>query len=1006
MLKNFLTAVWVGSGIYCLAIPRKIKLNDGTLKSYFDHETYTSIDSVIAASTKFDKDGLDVFFTIGTLKELKVLNVEKKKWQTRVHSNMDRFNTFILDIDCGEGKPYTDKDAGIDALKKFLRDTGLPRPTVVNSGGGLHVYWTFLGTEGVTAEAWHEQAAKLKKLTEHFELDADPTRTADMSSVLRMPGTHNNKRGEKRIVSILLHGNPTEFSDICSILDKGIFENDIQVPIHRITNGLPSNLNTGIISSGATVFKKCKQMARVKEIGGPVGYAMRESACSIIKFTDMEDYSLLWANDQNPSMVEQQTWNMVETSITDNPHTCARIEAANKGGCAGCKNEGSKYFKSPIALGYPVREEVENIIVAAPTPTDTILAVQDRPSIAPNLSIVSVNTEDTDMSTEFAVSKTVDIGEFRVLEDGVLVPKAPYPYKRGKGGSVIAQATESDGVLGDVVVIYDYDMFPYERVWDAHTNCEMIKLRVNLPHDKWREVYTELYTLIDLKSFNKIMATNGVIVGGTDRQQQLCTYMSAYIKHIQSISKATKNYPQLGWQHESSVFVLPKHSLHSDGTTEACGVSSALKHAVSSFRKSGTLEEWKSIINTYARDGYEPYAFGHLVGYGSLLFQFTDYHGAIVNMVGDSGSGKSTVLKTINSLFGHPDESMLTQIDTTNAKMNRIGVFNSICTTYDEITNIDPDELSQFCYAISQGRAKHRLGQDSVEKENNTRWKMILASTSNANLMNKLSSLKQDASAESLRVFEYYINSKNVMSKSEAGDTFNRLQENFGHAGEIFINYVINNQDKVRKLIKTMTDIFDKRADVPVRERYWSAIVGCTLAGGVIAHKLGLCDYDTDKLLEWAVSQVKVMRGVVSENKRDPRALLVEFMNSIIGNTLVIGGGVDKDRGLYVREEAHGTILARSEIDAGILYISKVAIRNWLTKGGSDINWVRKSLADSGILVSDKAEKTLTAGSALAKTGQISCWKINLNHPQMVGAVVTPFVTVGDSLQGLLKSNI
>ena len=63
-------------------------------------------------------------------------------------------------------------------------------------------------------------------------------------------------------------------------------------------------------------------------------------------------------------------------------------------------------------------------------------------------------------------------------------------------------------------------------------------------------------------------------------------------------------------------------------------------------------------------------------------------------MVGGSGSGKSTVLYTINSIFGHPKEPMLVQTDTYLARINRLGVFNSICVTYDEITNIAEDELS------------------------------------------------------------------------------------------------------------------------------------------------------------------------------------------------------------------------------------------------------------------------------------------------------------------------
>jgi len=183
-------------------------------------------------------------------------------------------------------------------------------------------------------------------------------------------------------------------------------------------------------------------------------------------------------------------------------------------------------------------------------------------------------------------------------------------------------------------------------------------------------------------------------------------------------------------------------------------------------------------------------------------------------MVGDSGSGKSTVLQTINSIFGHPKESMLLHHDKYLAKIDRLGVFNSLCVTYDEITNIEPEELSDLCYSVTQGRGRHRLNQNAEAKENNTKWKLLLASSSNANLMGKLAYLKHDASAESLRVFEYNINSCNVMSKEDAQNTFGILSENFGHAGEIFVNYVIQHQDEVRNLINGITREFDKAAEV------------------------------------------------------------------------------------------------------------------------------------------------------------------------------------------------
>lgn len=992
----FLRMVWAEGEHLCLAIPQKF---DDI--SYFQHRVFNSVEEAAKIAEQLDRSGKDIFFTVGTLKEAQVWDAKKLdkktntlgKYVTRTHENIASLRAFILDIDCGEGKPYTDKNAGVRAVHKLCIDAGLPKPTLVDSGGGVHVY--FWLSEAIPADQWAAQANKFKEIVSYFGVFADPSRTSDRSSVLRVPGTHNYKiPNNPREVTIMKDGVVTPPEFYFNLFDKLIEEHNIRVLVPKVKNdyGLGSNVESRPPACSKSIYKRCAQMARVKEVGGPVGYQMRASACSIIKLCDEQDFSVLWANDADTARVIDQTEMMQNDSITDNPHLCSRFEENNPGGCDGCKLKGRG--TSPIVLGRPMQEDQSYVT------REELEVIQAKPStqlsIAPNLYA-------QDEVTTVALKPAKD-EKFRITHDGIALPLPPYPYKRNGEGHIYIEPKDADGALGDATLVYDGELYPYERVWDAFENCEMIKFRVMLPHDGWREAYVPLWQIVDLKSFSKIISTYGIMPGSNDRTQMLSSYMNAYIKQIQQVSKSTSNYPQLGWQKDASIFVLTDKSYNENGEVENCGVSSALKHSVASFRKRGTLEEWKSVVDVYARPGYEPYAFGHLVGYGSLLFQFSVYHGAIVNMVGDSGSGKSTVLQTINSLFGHPDEAMLTQSDTSNSRMNRIGVFNSICTTYDEITNIDPESLSQFCYAVTQGRDKHRLTQGSTEKANNTRWKMLLASTSNANLMSKLSGLKQDSSAESLRVFEFYINSQNVMEKQEAADIFKKLQDNYGHAGEIFVKYVVQNKDKVKELIRTIQISFDKLANVPNKERYWSEIVSCALAGGVIAKKLDLCSFDINTLMAWAISQIKHMRNIVDDHCKDGRALLVEFLNSAINNTIVVAGGTDKDKSMYVREEPRGQLWCRNEIDVGVMYVSKSEFRKWLTKGGSDFNWVKKTLRESGVLINDDKDKVLSSGSSVSKTGQTRCWMIDLNHADMAGISLTQVRTdMGQQINNVLE---
>jgi hypothetical protein len=103
---------------------------------------------------------------------------------------------FWFDLDCGaekaaEGKGYLTKKEAAATLAEFCQKTGLPTPTVIDSGNGLHVYWFLDGP--LAAAEWKRIAEKLKDLTRSHGLLADDACTADAARVLRVPGTLNYK---------------------------------------------------------------------------------------------------------------------------------------------------------------------------------------------------------------------------------------------------------------------------------------------------------------------------------------------------------------------------------------------------------------------------------------------------------------------------------------------------------------------------------------------------------------------------------------------------------------------------------------------------------------------------------------------------------------------------------------------------------------------------------------------------------------------------------------------
>jgi len=109
----------------------------------------------------------------------------------RMRRNIRAARALWFEVDAGPGKPYADWKAAARAVAEFCRATGLPRPVVVLSGFGIHIYWPL--TQTLDPEMWGRYARGLKALCVKHGLQADPARTADITSVLRTPGTHHRK---------------------------------------------------------------------------------------------------------------------------------------------------------------------------------------------------------------------------------------------------------------------------------------------------------------------------------------------------------------------------------------------------------------------------------------------------------------------------------------------------------------------------------------------------------------------------------------------------------------------------------------------------------------------------------------------------------------------------------------------------------------------------------------------------------------------------------------------
>lgn len=163
------------------------------------HKTHESFETIAAITNRVieleAEAGVEVYHAVASFNHH---HDEKKdhgleRWG-RKGENVAYVSAFFLDIDVADDKPskaYVTIEQAVDGLARFVESFGIPYSYLIRSGSGLHVYW-FLDVD-VARDKWCRVATKFKDVTKALELLADPSRTADPTSLLRPVGTTNRK---------------------------------------------------------------------------------------------------------------------------------------------------------------------------------------------------------------------------------------------------------------------------------------------------------------------------------------------------------------------------------------------------------------------------------------------------------------------------------------------------------------------------------------------------------------------------------------------------------------------------------------------------------------------------------------------------------------------------------------------------------------------------------------------------------------------------------------------
>lgn len=914
-----------------------VGIKGGVVKQVFCEER-AEVDEVVASLVKKEND---VYF--GVAKFATSAN--------RTKNNVLSLQSLWLDIDCGPDKAifngktglpkgYEDQDTAAAALRDFCKALGLPRPTIVNSGRGLHVYWALRSP--VSKEQWEPVAAALKARCLENSLHVDPV-IFETARILRVPGTLNFKSDPPLPVRVEYFGEPVDFGAFSALLGIEAPEEEagevqstdmLNLPGHkREMSDLAKQVMDNITSSFSKIMRRslsgtgCAQLKDCYENRATLSEPRWRSALSIAQFCSDKDEAIHTLSEGHPDYSRLRT--IAKAKDIPKPHKCVTIEAHNPGGCEGCPHKGK--ITNPLALG-------------------RILA------------------GTTDQFEEEAGDRGE--GEYDGEELEGVIPEPPWPYIWGPSGGLFR--LPRPGAEDGPTLIYEHKIYLKKRMTDPSVG-DVVIMGLQFPHDGVKEFVVPNSKLHDTAELRKELSARGVFAH-KKQFDMILTYITDAGKAVQLRKGTEKMRLQFGWVEKDSKFIIGDREISAEGSRFS-PPSVITAPLAEKMQPVGKYDMWREVFALYGRAGLERHAFAALTAFGAPLFKFTGQHGSIINLIHpNSGTGKTTILRMCNSVYGSPDGLCVVNDDTFNAKVMRLGLMCHLPYTIDELTNMNPKDFSTLAYNMTQGRGKDRVKQSSNElRYNATTWSTISLCSSNASFMEKIAATKTNADGEVMRLIEYKISFSDAIDASTGKDMFDHtLMENYGHAGDIYMAFVVANLEECRRTLAFVQQKLDTELRLTQRERFWSGTVAANIAGGLIAKQLGIHEFNMKSVYKEAKEIILGMRTdtPLLQPSVASTDVLANFINRHIQNVLVVNDSVDLRSNMPTIpvREPKGELIIRYEPDTKLLYVLSRAFKNDCVETQINYKETLEQLHMKGIFLRTEV-KRMAKGTKIASPG-------------------------------------
>lgn len=287
----------------------------------------------------------------------------------------------------------------------------------------------------------------------------------------------------------------------------------------------------------------------------------------------------------------------------------------------------------------------------------------------------------------------------------------------------------------------------------------------------------------------------------TNNAKEVIEYLLDYEHANQYILPSRPMSTQMGWYslNGEKVFILGKKTISETQETKIklVGEDKGEEQIFRSIKKHGKLDKWLEAAKIAAE--YPLVKLGLYASLTSPLLNVLNTPGFVVDWAYKTSSGKTTLLSIAASIWGSPsidgDDSLIISWDTTTVGLERrAAALNSIPLFLDDTKRAraygKKSVVPEIIYEITNGQGRARGSKGGIR--NTDRWRTVALSTGESRVIDFDKS--GGTAARTLNIWGSPF--ENINASEDINKINSLIKDNYGHAGELLVKWLVNNKDK------------------------------------------------------------------------------------------------------------------------------------------------------------------------------------------------------------------